>query len=193
MNVAALVFGAQIFRIESSSWKILHLMSMKCPSLSFLMTLRWKSNLLDIRMASPACFLRPFAQKIVFQPFTLMQNLSFFSGWVICKQQNAGSSLCSQSISLCFLIGEFSLLMLREIKEKQLLLPVIFVVKVGILFLWLSYFRFVEGLLSCFFLRCSFHLCVGVFPLLSFEGLDSWKDIVCICFYHGILWFLHLL
>jgi hypothetical protein len=32
-----------------------------------------------------------------------------------------------------------------------LLLPVIFVVKVGILFLWLSSFWFVEGLLSCLF------------------------------------------
>jgi hypothetical protein len=31
----ALAFGAQIFRIESPSWKILPLMSMKCPSLSF--------------------------------------------------------------------------------------------------------------------------------------------------------------
>ena len=38
-----------------------------------------------------------------------------------------------------------------EIKEKSLLLPVIFVVTVGVLFLWLSSFRFVEGLLSCFF------------------------------------------
>ena len=50
-----------------------------------------------------------------------------------------------------FLLGELSPLMLREIKEKKLLLPVIFVVKVGILFLRLSSFRFVEGLLSCFF------------------------------------------
>jgi hypothetical protein len=31
------------------------------------------------------------------------------------------------------------------------LLPIIFVVRVGILFLWLSSFMFVEGLLSCFF------------------------------------------
>ena len=30
-------------------------------------------------------------------------------------------------------------------------LPIIFVVRVGILFLWLSSFRFVEGLLSCCF------------------------------------------
>jgi hypothetical protein len=71
MNVAALVFGAQIFRIESSSWKILPLMIMKCPSFSFLMTLGWKSILLDIRMTTPACFFRPFAWKIVFQPLIL--------------------------------------------------------------------------------------------------------------------------
>ena len=50
-----------------------------------------------------------------------------------------------------FFIGELSPLILREIKEKRLLLPVIFVFKAGILFLQLAYFRFVEGLLSCFF------------------------------------------
>ena len=71
MNVAALAFGAWIFRIESTSWKILPLMSMKCPSLSFLITLGWKSIVFNIRMATPACFFRPFAWKIVFQPFTL--------------------------------------------------------------------------------------------------------------------------
>ena len=59
-----------------------------------------------------------------------------------------------------------------------------FVVKVSILFLWLSSFRFVERLLSCFFLERSFPPCVGVFPLLSFEGLDSWKDTVCV---HSVL------
>jgi hypothetical protein len=31
-----------------------------------LMTLGWKLILLDIRMATPACFFRPFAWKIVF-------------------------------------------------------------------------------------------------------------------------------
>ena len=71
MNVAALVFGAQIFRIESSSWKILPLMSMKCPALSFLITLDWKSIILNNRMATPAFYFRPFAWKLVFQPFTL--------------------------------------------------------------------------------------------------------------------------
>jgi hypothetical protein len=71
MNVDALAPGAYIFRIESSSWKILPLMSMKCSSLSFLITLGWKSILFDIRMATPACFFWPFAWKIVFQLFTL--------------------------------------------------------------------------------------------------------------------------
>ena len=50
-----------------------------------------------------------------------------------------------------FLLREFSLLILRDIKEKSLLLPVIFVFRVRILFMWLSSFRFVEGLFSCFF------------------------------------------
>jgi hypothetical protein len=39
--------------------------------------------------------------------------------------------------------------MLRDIKEK--LLPINFAVRVGIVFLWPSSFRFVEGLFSCFF------------------------------------------
>jgi high-affinity Fe2+/Pb2+ permease len=38
-----------------------------------------------------------------------------------------------------------------DIKEKPMLLPVIFVVRVAILFMWLSYFRLVERLLSCIF------------------------------------------
>ena len=115
MNVAALAFGAQIFKIESSSWKILSLMSMKCPFLSFLITLGWKSILFDIRLATPAYFFRPFAWKMVFQPFTLRQYLSFSLRWVSCKQQNVGSCLFSQSVSLCLFIGELSPLILRDI------------------------------------------------------------------------------
>ena len=69
MNVAALAFRAWIFRIESSSWRILPLMSMKCPSLSFLMTLVWKSILFNISFANPACFFGPFAWKIIFPAF----------------------------------------------------------------------------------------------------------------------------
>ena len=50
-----------------------------------------------------------------------------------------------------YFIEEFSPLILRDIKEKSLLFPVIFVVRVGILFTRLYSFRFVERLLSDFF------------------------------------------
>jgi hypothetical protein len=72
MNVDALAFGAKMLRVESSSWKILLLMTNKCPSLSLYIyiSLGCKLILFDIRMATPACFCRPFAWKIVFQPFT---------------------------------------------------------------------------------------------------------------------------
>ena len=95
------------------------LMIMKCPFLSFLMSLGWKSILLDIRMVTPACFFRHFAWKIIFQPFILRQCLSFSLRWVSCKQQNVGSCLCSQSVSLCLFIGELSPLILRDIKENN--------------------------------------------------------------------------
>ena len=66
-------------------------------------------------------------------------------------QQNVGSCLHNQSVILCLFIGESSPLILRDIKEKPLLFPVISVVRVGILFMWLPSFRFVERLLSDFF------------------------------------------
>jgi hypothetical protein len=72
------------------------------------MTLGWKLILFDIRMATPACFFRPFAWKIVFQPFTLRYCLSFSLRWVSFKQQNVGSCLYSHSVSLCLFIGELS-------------------------------------------------------------------------------------
>jgi hypothetical protein len=68
-------------------------------------------------------------------------------------------------------IGELSPLILRGIKEKYLLLPVIFVVRFGILFLPLSSL----GLLNGYFLNLlghNFPPFVGVSPLLSFEGPD---------------------
>ena len=76
-------------------------------------------------------------------------------------KQHVVSSLCSQSVYVLFGGWELIPLLLRDIKEKKLLLPVISVVRVGILFLWLFSFRFVEGLLSCFF--------CGIISLLGFE------------------------
>jgi hypothetical protein len=66
-------------------------------------------------------------------------------------QQNVGSCLPNQSVSLCLFIGELSPLILRYIKEKSLLLPDIFVARVGILFMWL----FSLGLLQDYFLAFS--------------------------------------
>ena len=66
-------------------------------------------------------------------------------------QQNAGSCLCILSVSLYLFIRGLNPLIVTDIKEKILLLPVIFVVKGGIMFVCLSSFGFVERLLSCFF------------------------------------------
>jgi hypothetical protein len=57
-------------------------------------------------------------------------------------QENARSCLCIVSISLCIFIGKLRLLMLRDIK-KCFLFPVIFVIRSGIMFVWLSSFEFV--------------------------------------------------
>ena len=158
--------------------RFLPLMSMKCPSLSFLMTFGWKSILFDIRMATPACFLEPFAWKIVFQRFTLRYCLSLPLRWISCIQQNAGLCLHSQSVILCLFIGELIPLMLWDSKETWLLLLVIFVFRGRIMLPWLSSFKFVERLLSYFFLGCSIPPCVGVFHLLSFVRPYLWEDIV---------------
>jgi hypothetical protein len=66
-------------------------------------------------------------------------------------QQNAVSCLGIQYVSVCLFIGELSPLMLRDIKEKLLLLPVIFVVRGVILLVWLSSL----GLLKDYFLNFS--------------------------------------
>ena len=77
---------------------------MKCPSLSFLITLGWKLILFDIRMATPACFFEPFAWKKFFPAF-YSEVVSFSLRWFSYKQQKVGSYLCSQSVSLCLFIG----------------------------------------------------------------------------------------
>jgi hypothetical protein len=59
-------------------------------------------------------------------------------------QQNVGSYLYIQSVILCVFTGEMNPLMLKDIKENCLLLPVIFVVRGAIIFLWLYSFWFVE-------------------------------------------------
>jgi hypothetical protein len=55
-------------------------------------------------------------------------------------QQNIGSCLRMQFVSLCLFIGELRPLMLRDIKEKRSLLPLIFVVRGGITFFVVIFF-----------------------------------------------------
>jgi hypothetical protein len=107
-------------------------------------------------------------------------------------QENVGSYLCIRFVSLGLFIGELSPVMLRDMKEDLCLLPVIFVVRGGILFIWLYSFGFVKKIILLLFLWSSFPPCVGVFHLLSCELVDLWKDIVLIWFCHVIPWFLHL-
>ena len=101
-------------------------MSMKCPSPSLLIDFSLKSILLDIRMATPTCFLGPFAWKTFSQPFTLSRCLSLWLRCVSCRQQNVGSCFRIQSLSLCLFIGELSPLILSDINDQWLLTPVIF-------------------------------------------------------------------
>ena len=79
--------------------------------------------------------------------------------------------LFTYPVSLCLFIGVLSPLILRDIKEKWLLLPAIFVVRSGVMFVWLSSFGFLEKLLSCFFLGCSL-----VFSI--YYPLNGWKKIL---------------
>jgi len=72
-------------------------------------------------------------------------------------QQNVGSCLGIQSVSLCLFIGDLSALMLRDIRD-QLLVPAIFVVR-GRKFECFSSFEFVvKRLILAFFLSIVSHL-----------------------------------
>ena len=65
---------------------------MKCPSLSLLIDISLKFILLDIRIATPACFLGPFDWKIFF-PTLYSEAMSVFEvevcflyaaeGWIL--------------------------------------------------------------------------------------------------------------
>jgi hypothetical protein len=125
--VDTLSFGVEMFTIETFSWWIFPLMKNRCPSLSHLITFGWKSILLDIMISTPDCFLRPFAWMIFFHPFTHRYLLSLLLWCVSCMQQNFKSCLPFQSVSLSLFMGELNPLILRDIKDRWLLLPDMFV------------------------------------------------------------------
>jgi hypothetical protein len=70
MNVGALAFGAKVFRIERILKLIFSFDEYEVFFLFFfLITFGRKLILFDIKIATPAYFLVPFAWKIIFQPF----------------------------------------------------------------------------------------------------------------------------
>ena len=108
-------------------------MNMKWHPSALLSNFSLKSVLLDIRIATLACFLCLFDWKIFSQPFILRWYLSLKLICVSCMQQKDRFCFCIQSVSLCLFIGDLSLLMLMDINDQWLLVPHIFVfVVVGI-------------------------------------------------------------
>ena len=73
---------------------------------------------------------------------------------VSCMQQNIGSFLPNQSLSLCLFTGELSSLILRDIKEEALIFPVLLL----LLLLELEFYScgyLLLGLLKDYFLAFS--------------------------------------
>ena len=54
----------------------------------------------------------------LFSSLLLLGSVCIFLGLVSCMQQNVGSGLHSQYVSLCLFIEELSPLILRDINEK---------------------------------------------------------------------------
>jgi len=107
MNVGTLAFAAYIFRIESSSWWIIPLMYMKCPSLFFWMTFSWKSILFNIKMCTPACFLDYLLGKL-FSSFILW-NSGYLCHWgvfSVCSKILVPLSISSLLVYV-FLLGNW--------------------------------------------------------------------------------------
>ena len=122
----------------------------------FMKTFGWELILFYIRMTTSACFLGPFLGKL-FSNFLLWGSLCLYCEvvllhwgvFLVCSTML--DPVYTSSMLVYVFVRELSPLMLRDIKEKWLLLLVIFVGRGGFMFLWLSSFGFVERLLSCFF------------------------------------------
>ena len=65
--------------------------------------------------------------------------------------QSAGTCLCIKSISICLFIGEMRPLILRDIRERWLLVPFMFGFVCGLTWMWVSFGFVVRWLISCLF------------------------------------------
>jgi hypothetical protein len=85
MKLGALTLGTYRLIIIISFWCISPFISMKCPSLSFLINVSLTSTLSEVSIATLACFQVPLAWWMFFQSFTLSQCLFLSIRWVSCK------------------------------------------------------------------------------------------------------------
>ena len=142
-----------MFSIEISSWRMFPVTNMKCPSLSLLINFSLRFILLDIRIATPACFLGPFDWNIFFPNF-YCETMSLRLVCVSWMQMKDGFCFHIQSVNLYLLIGDMSAFTLRDNNEQGLLSPANLVFIVG-----------------------NVNLCV--FP---FFGIWCYETINCLCF-----------
>ena len=119
--------------------------------LSWVCSFGWKSILLDNRMATPICFLGPFAWEIFSS--LLLQIVSVFVADVyfpVCSKMLEATCIYSL-LAIVFFIGELNQMILRDLRDQWLLLPVIFIVRGGIMFVCFSSFGFVVRRLISWF------------------------------------------
>ena len=101
MYLGAPMLGAYTFTMFMSSWCILPLSIMKCPSGSLFMAYVLKSIFSDIIIAVPAFFFLSVCIEYFFKPFTFSLCRSFVLRWVSCRQQMCGSCFLIHSAILC--------------------------------------------------------------------------------------------
>ena len=109
-----------------------------------MITFGWKSILLDIRMATPACFLGSYAWEIFFSSLLVWSSVCLFPwGGFPVSRKMLGSIYVSSLLACLFIVECLSPLLWRVVKDQWLLAPVIFVVRGGIMFVCFSSFGFV--------------------------------------------------
>ena len=75
---SAFILGTKMFRMQTSSWWTVPVMSIKCPSPSLLINFSLKSTMLAISIATPGFLLGPLDSITFSQSFTLIKYLSLW-------------------------------------------------------------------------------------------------------------------
>ena len=93
-----------------------------CSSIPISISFGLKS-ILSIKMATPVCFSGLFVWNIFFQAFALRWCLSLMLQCVSCLQHKDGPCFHILNILRVFLLGEMRPLMLKDISEQGLFIP----------------------------------------------------------------------